>query len=76
MPTRLIVTDPEPPTWWALNKAAFCTVVGLLVGMWIGAGCDSVLGIHPDPGTSATPVVSRSSIPGSPPTGRSTTARP
>lgn len=38
MPVRYVIADPEPPTWWARNKAWFCTVVGLLIGLYIGAG--------------------------------------
>jgi len=52
LPTRLIITDPEPPTWWGQHKAVFCTVVGLVIGLWLGNGCSSVLATHPAPGLS------------------------
>lgn len=59
MGVKYVLSEPEPPTWWARNKAAVYAVVGLAVGFYLAGGGGQDAGPAPQPGptpsASATP---------------------
>ncbi|WP_331717681.1 hypothetical protein OG264_39640 (plasmid) [Streptomyces xanthophaeus] len=56
MGVRYVVSEPDPPTWWAKNKAAVYAVLGLAVGFYLagGGGGDA----QPAPGPVTGPTAS------------------
>ncbi|MFD7262981.1 hypothetical protein [Streptomyces sp. NPDC059874] len=63
MGVRYVVSEPDPPTWWAKNKAAVYAVLGLAAGFYLagGGGGDAqpAPGPAPGPTVSTTPTATR-----------------